>query len=322
MIPGYNHNVKYKDRVYHVQTEDSGVATPHVITHLFVGGNIVESRKTSYAEIVSSPTMSAQLVEIMQAQHKGMLKDLIGGKLDQKIAERSKNAATLNGPAPLNVDAGAQHRSSFGLPVDPAVARQAATPPPAATPTAAPPAANVPPPPPAKPAIPSAGTYARAASAGTPIRSDVNPFAQAPRPPAAPAVKPPPMPTPRPVAPPPATVITGTSQTPPMRPAHVAAAPVQAQASPPTFGGLPPKSSTSLPRTGAPAAITRPVPPPAPIASAPKSNEVVLEAESLARAFESKNESAVDSIFGEDLISEKSLDEVILSYLADDLQKE
>ena len=129
------------------------------------------------------------------------------------------------------------------------------------------------------------------------------------------------MPAPRPVTPAPATVVTGTSQTPAVRPAPIAAAP-QAQSTPPTFGGLPPKSSTSLPRANAPAAITRPVPPPAPIASAPKTNEVVLEAESLARAFESKNESAVDSIFGEDLISEKSLDEVILSYLADDLQKE
>ena len=298
MIPGYNHNVKYKDRVYHVQTEDSGVQTPHVITHLFVGGNIVESRKTSYADIVNSPRLGELLVEIMQAQHKGMLKDLIGGKFDSKIAERSKNAATLNGPAPLNVDAGAQHRTSFGLPVDAAVAKQAATPPAA--------------PPPAKPLQPSAGAYAKAAASGTPVKSDPNPFSQAPRPPPGPVGSRPVqgIPAPRPVA------------AAPITPARPAATPAQAQATPPTFGGLPPKSSTSLPKTGAPAAITRPVPPPAPIASAPQAAEAVLEAETLARAFESKNESAVDSIFGEDLISEKSLDEVILSYLADDLQKE
>jgi hypothetical protein len=303
MIPGYNHNVKYKDRVYHVQTEDSGVQTPHVITHLFVGGNIVESRKTSYADIVNSPRLGELLVEIMQAQHKGMLKDLIGGKLDHKIAERSKNAATLNGPAPLNVDAGAQHRASFGLPVDPAVAKQAATPPATTTP--------------AKPVQPSAGAYATAAAAGTPVKSDPNPFSQAPRPPPGPVGGKPaqPIAAARPVAGQPAA----RPATPPPRPAGAAA---QAQSSPPTFGGLPPKSSTTIPKTGAPAAITRPVPPPAPIASAPKAQEAVLEAETLARAFESKNESAVDSIFGEDLISEKSLDEVILSYLADDLQKE
>ncbi|MEZ4270673.1 MAG: hypothetical protein R3C68_04340 [Myxococcota bacterium] len=45
----------------------------------------------------------------------------------------------------------------------------------------------------------------------------------------------------------------------------------------------------------------------------------MIEAEALEKAFDSNDESAVDSIFGEDLISEKSLDEVILSYLAEDM---
>ncbi len=49
--------------------------------------------------------------------------------------------------------------------------------------------------------------------------------------------------------------------------------------------------------------------------------ETVIEAETLEKAFDSNDESVVDSIFGEDLISEKSLDEVILSYLAEDMQK-
>ncbi len=43
MVPGFNHNVKYKGQVFHVQTEDSGVENPHIITHLFLGGNIVKS---------------------------------------------------------------------------------------------------------------------------------------------------------------------------------------------------------------------------------------------------------------------------------------
>lgn len=296
MIPGYNHNVKYKDKVYHVQTEDSGVANPHVITHLFVGGNIVESRKTSYAHLVSNAQLGDQLVEIMQAQHKGMLKDLIGGKFDSKILERSKNAATLNGPAPLNVDAGAQHRASFGLPVDPktAAAAKAATPP--ATAPAAPPR------PAPKPVLPSAGAYARAVESGAPGRTD-NPFAVPPRPP------------PGPVGSQPAQRAAAAA-------AAAGAAPA-AKGAPPTFGGLPPKSGAQR-AAGTPAAITRPVPAPAPAAPAPPGAAAaaapageVLEAETLARAFES-NESAVDSIFGEDLISEKSLDEVILSYLAGD----
>lgn len=231
MIPGYNHNVKYKDRVFHVQTEDSGVANPHVITHLFVGGNIIESRKTSYADIAKSERLSELLVEIMQAQHKTVLRELIAGNLDNKIEERSAGAATLNGPAPLNVDAGAQHRTSFL--VGPSADRGSAA---------------------QKPAVKS-----RPLVPPTPISAPTVPVASRPAP--APSFAAPPPPAPR------TTPVDTTSS---------------------FFGG----DSSAGP---------------------------IIEAETLQKAFDSRNESAVDSLFGEDLISEKSLDEVILSYLAEDL---
>ncbi|MEZ4270674.1 MAG: hypothetical protein R3C68_04345 [Myxococcota bacterium] len=132
--------MKYQDCVYHVQTEDSGVDNPHIITHLFVGGNIIESAKTSYAQLLGSEDLEKQLVALMQGQHKQMLKGLIRGQFDAKLAERSVNAATLSGPAPLNVDPGAQHRSSFGRAAGTsAAAPQAAKPiAPASVPIAAP----------------------------------------------------------------------------------------------------------------------------------------------------------------------------------------
>ena len=44
---GYNNNVRHKNRVFHIQTEDSGVNHPHIITHLFMdGGRILKSVKT------------------------------------------------------------------------------------------------------------------------------------------------------------------------------------------------------------------------------------------------------------------------------------
>lgn len=113
MLPGYNHNIMYKNCVFHVQTEDSGVASPHIVTHLFVGGNIIDSRKTSYSHLVDVPDRDSQVMTLMQTQHKEMLKALIRGALDDKIAARSVNAATLNGPAPINTDAGAQNRTSL-----------------------------------------------------------------------------------------------------------------------------------------------------------------------------------------------------------------
>ena len=50
-VTGFNHNIKHKGKIYHIQTEDSGIDAAHIITHLFVGGNILASKKTSYADI-------------------------------------------------------------------------------------------------------------------------------------------------------------------------------------------------------------------------------------------------------------------------------
>lgn len=78
-VTGFNHNIKHKGKVYHVQTEDSGVSNPHIITHLFVGGNILATKKSSYADIVKSENLAELVRELMEEQHKEMLRNLING---------------------------------------------------------------------------------------------------------------------------------------------------------------------------------------------------------------------------------------------------
>src|SRR3954451_3082089 len=47
---GFNNNIKFQDTVFHVQTEDSGLDQPHIITHLFAdGGRVIKSHKRFYA---------------------------------------------------------------------------------------------------------------------------------------------------------------------------------------------------------------------------------------------------------------------------------
>ncbi len=81
-VTGFNHNVKYKGTIFHVQTEDSGVNNPHIITHLFVGGNILASRKTSYADVVTAENLQQVVRQLMEEQHKEMLRNLINGVYD------------------------------------------------------------------------------------------------------------------------------------------------------------------------------------------------------------------------------------------------
>lgn len=91
-LPGFNHNVKHAGKSYHVQTEDSGTANPHVITHLFIGGNILSSKKTSYANLLGVPDCAAQVTRLMQAQHKAMLRELVRGAFDDVERERTSRA--------------------------------------------------------------------------------------------------------------------------------------------------------------------------------------------------------------------------------------
>lgn len=80
-ILGYNHNVRYRGLVFHVQTEDSGVSTPHLFTHLFHHGVIVSTRKLDY----DAGSAEESIKSLMQAQHKAVLKDLRRGAFDDKI---------------------------------------------------------------------------------------------------------------------------------------------------------------------------------------------------------------------------------------------
>lgn len=74
---GYNTNVRHKGKLYHIQTEDSGVNHPHIITHLFAdGGRIIASRKTDYAEHLGADNLQDLVKKLMQDQHKAMFIDL------------------------------------------------------------------------------------------------------------------------------------------------------------------------------------------------------------------------------------------------------
>ncbi len=83
---GYNNNVRHKNRVFHIQTEDSGVNHPHIITHLFMdGGRILKSVKKSYAEHVGADGMQEIVRVLMKEQHKAIFIALRDGQFDSLV---------------------------------------------------------------------------------------------------------------------------------------------------------------------------------------------------------------------------------------------
>lgn len=99
---GYNNNVRYQGRVFHVQTEDSGVNHPHIITHLFMdGGRILKSIKTSYAQHVGIDGMSETVRVMMKDQHKAMVVALKEGQFDSLLDGGAKRPAAEASPKSL-----------------------------------------------------------------------------------------------------------------------------------------------------------------------------------------------------------------------------
>jgi hypothetical protein len=88
MQSGFNTNIRHRGVLFHVQTEDSGKSNPHVITHLFHGGNIMASEKREYSEHVDAPDLESVVRELMESQHKAMLKGLRSGMHDDAILVR------------------------------------------------------------------------------------------------------------------------------------------------------------------------------------------------------------------------------------------
>jgi hypothetical protein len=94
MIVGYNHNIMYKGEVFHVQTEDSGINNPHIITLLYRGGNILASKKTSYADIVRMGNLNQVVEDLMKEQHKEMLRRLKNAEFDERLGLNSVKMST------------------------------------------------------------------------------------------------------------------------------------------------------------------------------------------------------------------------------------
>jgi pSer/pThr/pTyr-binding forkhead associated (FHA) protein len=93
---GFNNNVKYNGHAYHVQTEDSGLKMPHIITHLFAdGGRIIKSHKRSYADQVDRADVGPWVRQLMKAQHMEMVAMLRGAQFDEVIAGKKRGGMEL-----------------------------------------------------------------------------------------------------------------------------------------------------------------------------------------------------------------------------------
>ncbi|HKO58884.1 MAG TPA: hypothetical protein VJ276_23660, partial [Thermoanaerobaculia bacterium] len=98
MITGFNTDIRHNDKVYHIQTEDKGLQNPYIESLVYVGGEILASKKTSYAEQLKTGVDEKWIGGLMEQQHRTMIAAIKRGRFDQP-ADTTK-ALTDKVPAP------------------------------------------------------------------------------------------------------------------------------------------------------------------------------------------------------------------------------
>lgn len=99
MITGYNTDVRHGNRVYHVQTEDKGLSNPKVETLIYVGGEILDSYRSAYEDLLSKGTLEeGELQARMDEQHKSIIRDIKAGKYDTTPADDLEKEAFNDRP--------------------------------------------------------------------------------------------------------------------------------------------------------------------------------------------------------------------------------
>lgn len=98
---GYNTNVRHAGMLFHIQTEDSGIDHPHIITHLFVEGTILATKKTAYDHVLADADWERQVRTMMKDQHRSMFVELRDGAHDGATSRLNKTARPVPAdPAP------------------------------------------------------------------------------------------------------------------------------------------------------------------------------------------------------------------------------
>jgi hypothetical protein len=90
MLSGFNHNIKYKDTTFHIQTEDGGRDNPQVITHVFIGGVILGTVRSEYRDILGKPGWQETIRDRMKAQHLEEIRKVFSGAFDERLEEIPK----------------------------------------------------------------------------------------------------------------------------------------------------------------------------------------------------------------------------------------
>jgi hypothetical protein len=99
MITGYNTDIRHNEVVFHVQTEDKGLDYRYIESLVYVGGQVLASKRANYADLLAEGKVEKDIVALMDHQHRTMIAAIKHGKLDAKL--QSLIAGKQTGEVPV-----------------------------------------------------------------------------------------------------------------------------------------------------------------------------------------------------------------------------
>jgi hypothetical protein len=93
VITGFNTDIEHGGVTYHVQTEDKGLEHPIILSLVYVGGAILASKRTPYADLVANGFEEKTLTERLQRQHKLICAAIRAGRVED-LKRMAGDAAT------------------------------------------------------------------------------------------------------------------------------------------------------------------------------------------------------------------------------------
>lgn len=85
MISGFNTDILHDGVVYHVQTEDKGRSNPIIESLIYVGGQVVVTKRDGYEELLEPDQGDQAIAERMDRQHRVLIAAIKSGRFDEQF---------------------------------------------------------------------------------------------------------------------------------------------------------------------------------------------------------------------------------------------
>lgn len=100
MITGFNTDIEFQGKTYHVQTEDKGLARPVIMSLIYDRGTILASKRSPYDDLIENAAVNEEiLAERLNKQHRLICAAVRAGRIDDLIRMNQTASQTAQAAA-------------------------------------------------------------------------------------------------------------------------------------------------------------------------------------------------------------------------------